>query len=126
MLIRGVIEHEIGDNAQPAGMGGIDQGLEICQIAVGGMHAVIIGDVVAVIDQRRGEGGEQPDAIDAQVGHIIETGNGPAQVAMSIAVAVVKSADVEFVENRSLIPLRAVDHGNVPVLTKKQGMMAAV
>ena len=46
--------------------------LEVLQRAVGRMDARVIGDVVAVVSQRRGIKGQQPERGDAEVLQVIE------------------------------------------------------
>ena len=53
ILIGGVIDHQLGDDAQPALVRRREKRLEILQRAVVRIDVVIIGDVVAIIAQRR-------------------------------------------------------------------------
>ena len=66
MLVRGVVEDEIRDHAQAEFVRAVEERLEILQRAVVGMNLVEIGDVVAIVLQRRGIEGEEPDAIHAE------------------------------------------------------------
>ena len=50
-----------------------------------------IGDIVAIVPQRRGIDGQQPDAIDAQIFEIVEFFGQAAEVTVAIAVAVEKA-----------------------------------
>jgi hypothetical protein len=47
-----VVGHQIGDDFEAAFVGGGDKCLEVIQGAVGGMHFVVVGDVVAVVFER--------------------------------------------------------------------------
>ena len=49
MLVRGVIEHQFRDHAQPALVRLAEEGAEVVQRAVAGVDALVIGDVVAVV-----------------------------------------------------------------------------
>ena len=49
MLVGGVIDDELGDDAQPAPVGFLDEGAEVIARAVLRMDVVIVGDVVAVV-----------------------------------------------------------------------------
>ena len=82
--------------------------LEIMQRAVVRMDAVVIGDVVAVVFQRRRIEGQQPERRDAEVLEIIEFFGKPLEVADAVAVAVAESAHVNFVEHRVFVPLGVV------------------
>ena len=53
MLVRSVIDHKFGDDADAAGMRGADEMAEIGQRAVVGMYVAIGADVVTVIEPRR-------------------------------------------------------------------------
>ena len=53
MLVRGVGEDELGDDPQPAPVRFAQEVPEVAQRAVGGMDLAIVGDVVAVVAQRR-------------------------------------------------------------------------
>ena len=67
MLIGGVVDDQLDHHLQTAVMR-LDQELfEVLHRAVVGVHAQVIGDIVAVIAQGRGEKRQQPEAGDAQV-----------------------------------------------------------
>ena len=85
-------------------MGGGDKRFEVFQGAVVGMHFVIIGDVVAVVFERRGVVGHDPDAVYAQRLDMVEVLDGSAKVAVAVAGAVLVGADVEFVEYGRFVP----------------------
>ena len=68
--------------------------------------SVVIGDVVAVVAQRRRIERQQPDRGHAEVLQIVELRGKPAEIADAVAVAVVERADVELVDDRVLVPLR--------------------
>ena len=70
--------------------------------------ALEIGDVVAVVFQRRGEDRHQPEAGHAQVAQVVQFLGQAAQIAVAVAVAVVKAAHVDFVEDGILVPKASV------------------
>ena len=49
MLVGGVVDHEVGDDADAAGVGGLGQCLEVGDGADRGMDLAEIGDVVTVV-----------------------------------------------------------------------------
>src|SRR6202020_2552201 len=53
MLVRRMVNHQLGDDANAAGVGGADETAEIRKRAVVRMHLAISADVVAVIQARR-------------------------------------------------------------------------
>src|SRR6266487_3239023 len=66
----------------------------------------IIGDVVAVITQRRGIEWQEPDSRNAELLEIIELFNQATEVAHPIAVAVTKRLNVQLIDDRVLVPKR--------------------
>ena len=52
MLVTRVIEHQFGDDPKSAPMCFLQEAFEILEIAVCGMYAGVVGDVVAVIAPR--------------------------------------------------------------------------
>ena len=67
-----------------------------------GHDGVIVADVVAVIVVGRRVDRGQPDHIDAQIFQVIEFFNNPAQVANAVAVAVVKTAGIDPIDDAFL------------------------
>ena len=106
VLVGGVVEHQLGDDAQvpPVCLG--QQPLEGAQVAVGGVDAGEVRDVVAVVAQRRRVEGQQPHRRDAQVAQVVEALQQPREVADAVAVAIRERLDVEFVDDRVPVPLR--------------------
>ena len=62
MLIRGVIDHELGDDPQIAAVRLADKLLEVVHPPVGRVDVLVVGNVVAVVAQRRGIERQQPQA----------------------------------------------------------------
>jgi hypothetical protein len=62
-----MVEDYLGDDTHAAAMRLTQEGLEIPQCAVGRMHVGVVGDVVAIVQTRRGIEGEQPERRDAEV-----------------------------------------------------------
>ena len=69
------------------------ENLEVAQGATVGMDFGVIGNVVAVIAQRRRIKRQQPQAGHAQSLQIVELGRQAGKIADPVAVAVVKGAD---------------------------------
>ncbi len=80
--------------------------LKIAQRAVGGMHVGVVGYIVAVVAPGRGIEGKQPDERYAQVLQVIELLGEAAKIAHAVGVAVGESADMDFIDDRVLVPLR--------------------
>src|SRR5260370_31882517 len=79
-------------------MGGVQEQFEVAQGSVARIDIDIVRDVVAVISQGRREEWKQPQAGDAEVLKIIESRDEPGEVPDAIAIGVLKSADVKFVD----------------------------
>jgi hypothetical protein len=101
-----VVHHQIGDDTDAALVGGGDEALEVLDGAVVGVDRVEVGDVVAAVAQRRGVHGQQPDAVDAQPGEVVELLGQPEEVARAVVVAVEEPAQMDLVEDGALEPER--------------------
>src|SRR5947209_20292318 len=85
-------------------MGRIKKGAKIIKGAEVRIDVEIIGDVVAVITQRRRIKRKKPDGRDAELLEIIQFLDQATEIAHSIAVTVAKRLDVEFVDDRFIVP----------------------
>ena len=72
MLVGGVVDDQLGDDAQIAAVRLAHKGLEIGHLAVGRVDVLVVGDVVAVVAQRRGIERQQPQRRDAEILQVIE------------------------------------------------------
>ena len=54
MLVGGVIDYQLGNDAYPVAVRFIDESLEMGHGAVGRLYIVIIGNIIAVITEGRG------------------------------------------------------------------------
>ncbi len=63
MLIGGVVDDQLDEDADVPRVRRVDEPLEVVERAVARMDAQVVGDVVAVVAQRRGEEGQQPQAV---------------------------------------------------------------
>lgn len=90
MLVRGVVDDQFGDHPQTAFMGFGNEAFGIGQGAVVGVHATVLGDVVAIVASWRGVERQQPDGVDAQIGNVIEFGDKAGKVADPVIVGVEK------------------------------------
>src|SRR5437870_12364793 len=87
-------------------MGRIKKGAKIIKGAEVRIDVEIIGDVVAVITQRRRIKRKKPDGRDAKLLEIIQFLDQATEIAHSIAVTVAKRLDVQLVDDRVLVPKR--------------------
>jgi hypothetical protein len=79
--------------------------LEVRHGPVGGMDTVEVGDVVAIVAERRGVHGQDPQAIDPQLLEVVEPFGQSDEVADTIPVGVLERLDVHLVEDRVLVPV---------------------
>jgi hypothetical protein len=112
MLIRGVIDDQLGDNAQVSSMRLAHEVPEILACTVGGRDVVIVGHVVAVVSHRRGIKRQQPNRVDAQIAYVVELFGETQKVSDAVVVRVVKGFDVQLVDDRVLVPERVRGPGN--------------
>ena len=81
VVARRVVHDEVGDDAQPALVRGLDELADVLDRPVVGMDVVVVGDVVAAVAQRRLVHRQQPDAVDAEPLQVVELLDQPAEVA---------------------------------------------
>ena len=72
MLVGRVIDDQLDDHLDAALVRGGQKRLEVGQRAVARMHVPVVGDVVAVVFQRRREERQQPETRDAEILQVIE------------------------------------------------------
>ena len=106
MLVGGVVQDQFGDDPQTALVRLAQENFEIAQRAIHRMHVAVIGDVIAVVLERRRIKRQQPDRGHAKFLDIIQLFRQPAKIARAVAVRVVKCADMHFVNDAALIPER--------------------
>ena len=104
MLVGGVVQHELGDHAQPPLVRGGEERREVVHRAVHRVDAVVVGDVVAVVAEGRRKGGQQPQRVDAERFEVIELARQPPEIADAVAVAVEERLDVELIDDGVLVP----------------------
>ena len=104
MLVGGVIDHEIHDDADAALVSFARHSVEIVQGAVHAVNVFVIGNVVAEIYLRRGITRSDPDRIHAQRFQIVQPGGYARKVPDAVVVAVSEAARIYLVENGMLPP----------------------
>ena len=104
VLVRGVVDHQVEHDLQPALVRLCQQFVEVGHRAELGHDGAVIRDVVAVVVVGRGEDGREPDHVHAQPRQIIEPRDHAAQIAHAVAVRVLEAARVNLVDHRILKP----------------------
>ena len=72
VLIRSMINHQLGDDPDAALVGLVKKMFEVMERTVVRMDAVVIRDIIAVVFQRRGIKRQQPERRDSEILEVIE------------------------------------------------------
>ena len=96
---------------RPRRCASVDELAEVLERAVVGMDVGVVGDVVAVVAQRRRIERQQPERVDAQLLDVVEALRQSGEVADAVAVRVVERLDVHLVDDGVLVPERVIGHG---------------
>ena len=86
MLVGGVVDDEVEDQADAAFLEDVGELGEVAERAEPGVDRVVVGDVVAVVAVRAREEGLQPDAVDAQVLEMVDPVDEALEVSDAVAV----------------------------------------
>ena len=109
MLVGGVVDDEVDDDADAALLAAMGELDEVAERAVARIDAVVVGDVVAVVAAGRGLERHQPDRGDAEPVQIVEPPQQALEIADAVAVGVHVGADGEAIDDAVLVP-EVVDH----------------
>src|SRR5271167_1604638 len=105
MLVGGVVNHEIQDDADAVLLPQLLQLIEVSQRSISLVDILVVGDVVAEVNLWRWEARRDPDRIHAEGMQVVQLRGDAVQVAVAVAVAVHETAWVDFVEHCVLPPL---------------------
>ena len=95
-----MVDDELSYDADAAPMGFLDEGLEGVHIAIRGVNAAVVGDVIAVVQQRRGIERKQPDGGDPEVLDVVQALHQSREVAHAVIGGVLEGLDVHLVDDR--------------------------
>ena len=104
MLVRGMVDHELGDHPQLAALGLLHEAAEMLHGAEIGIDAAVVGDVVAVVAAGRGIERQQPQGGDPELLQIVELLGQPDEIADAVVVAVGERLDMQLIDDRVLEP----------------------
>jgi len=104
-----MIDDQFSDDAQAAFVRGREERLKILQRAEVRIDVVVISDVVAIIAQWRWIERQEPDRGDTEFLQIIELLDQPAKIADAVTVTVMKSLNMQLVDDRVFVPKRVGD-----------------
>src|ERR1700691_5085723 len=105
MLVGGVVEDQIHNDADVALVRFGDKAVEVGEGAVLRVDVGVVGDVVAEVDLRRRIDGGEPDGVDAERLEIVEARGDAVEVADAVAVGVLETARIDFVDDGVLPPV---------------------
>jgi hypothetical protein len=105
VLVRGVVQHKLADDADPPSVRLGEEVPDVGQGAVVRVDTHVVGRVVAVVASRRGEEGEEPQGGDPEVDEVVELLDQAPEIADPVAVAVAIRADGDLVDDRVLVPV---------------------
>ena len=110
MLIRRVIDDELGDDADAAPMCLGDELLEVGERPVTWMDVLVIGNVIPIVSQRRRVEGQQPDRVDAEALEIGQLLRHSGEIPDAVVGAVEEGSDVSLIDDGVFVPERVVNH----------------
>src|SRR5215216_2144463 len=89
------------------------------------MDAVVVADVVAVVQVRRRVDRHRPDAVHAELADVVEAIDESDEIARAVAVAVTERLDVKAVDDGVLPPHVAGGRPLPPRLVRRSGHRSA-
>jgi hypothetical protein len=108
MLIGGVVQYQLRDHANAPVVSLPQEYPEVSQSPVVRVDSAVVGDVVAIVLERRGIEGEDPERRDTQVLKVVQLLCQAAEVPYPIRVAVIERPGVKLVDDGVLVPERIV------------------
>jgi hypothetical protein len=104
MLVRCMVNDQIDQYAYATLLASMSKLHEIAQRAVTRVDAVIIGNIIAIITQRRGLERHQPYGSHAQPMKIIQSPHQAGKVADAVPVGIHVAANGQAVDDRVFVP----------------------
>jgi hypothetical protein len=85
VLIRGVVRHDVDDDADPVGVQRGDHAVEVVEGAEPRIHVAVVGDIVAAVRERRRIERAEPDGVDAQLREVVDARDDARDVADAVS-----------------------------------------
>ena len=104
MLVGGVVHDKIHEHTQATLVRTVEHLFEDVKVAVIGMNAAVIGDIVAVVGVGRRVKRRKPNAVDIQRGDVIELTVHAPQIADTVAVTVAEAPRPYLIDSHLLVP----------------------
>jgi hypothetical protein len=99
MVNAGVVGHQVEDDTNAAIGCVSDELVEVVEASQVRIDVLVVGDVVAPVGVRRGEGRRQPERVDAELAEVIEVLDDAAEVTDAVTVAVRERPAVDVIED---------------------------
>ncbi len=109
VLVRGVVGHQVDDDAQVQLVRPRDQRVGVVERAEQRVDVAVVGDVVPVVVLGRGVERRDPQGVDTEVAQVGQSRGDAREVADAVAVAVGEAADVDLVDDGVAPPRGPVD-----------------
>ena len=104
MLIRRVVDDELGDHPQLSPLGLLHEATKILHRAEIGIDVTVVRNVIAVVAPRRRIERQQPEGGDTEIFQIVQFAGQPGEISDTVAVAVGKCLDMKLIDDRVLEP----------------------
>jgi hypothetical protein len=128
VLVRRMVDHQFGNDAQAARMRLADQFAYVGHGAVVGMHATVVGNVIAVVAPWRRVERQQPDRVHAQAGDVVQLHDQAGDVAHPVVIRVEERLHMQLVDDGVLVPKTVIflglgftDHSGLRARSTMQG-----
>ncbi len=108
VLVAGVVDDEVHDQAHAAAVQSLDEGVEVGQGSEEGVDVLVVGDVVAVVVLRGAVDGAEPHDVDAQLVEVVQAAGQAGDVTDPVAVGVGEGAGIDLVDDGAAPPVRIV------------------
>ncbi len=108
VTVGGVVGHKIEDDPQAARVSFFQQPVEVSQGAENRIHVTVVGDVVAEVLHRGRVERTDPDRVHTQPLEVVKPGENSRQITDPVAIAVLKTAGIDLVDNSLLPPAHCV------------------
>ena len=106
MLVAGVVDHQLGNDAQTACMRFADELPGIAQGSIVWMNGAIFTDVVTVVEPRAGIERQQPNHVDTELHNVIQLLQQAGEVADPVVITVKETFEVQLINDGVAVPFR--------------------
>src|SRR5262249_37605368 len=109
VLVRRMVHDQVDEHAYAALLCAMGERKEVDEGGIGGVDAIVVGDIIAIVTMRRSLKRHQPDGGNTEAMEIVEAPLQPAEIADAIAIGIHVGGDRQAIDDRVLVP-KVVDH----------------